>query len=169
MREKGEELRNAALQMFLEHKGKITNHEISRLLEVDERVIGVWKHRYKWQEVLVNNLEKSPEDIATAATSSTVDREAERASILEKLHATDSYSPALDLMIELYLDCYEEYISAKENELSTVGLRKELKMLLKDLGLSANNRSIKKKDEITSAPIEQGESKLVQFRRQVSK
>lgn len=44
--------RDKALELYREHKGKITNREIAEILGENEKVIAVWKGRDQWQSVV---------------------------------------------------------------------------------------------------------------------
>lgn len=49
-----------AHEIYRQHDGKITNREIARQLGEDEKVIAVWKSRYKW-----NVVQQTPERCTT--------------------------------------------------------------------------------------------------------
>lgn len=158
--------REKALHLFLEHNGDITNRAIAKKLNANEKTVGSWKSRDKWKEKLkcsTNSDEKS-----TAKEISM--RERQKIRIVDALKVANSYSPALDILIDVYLDCFEEYENAKVNDLETESLRKELARLLRDLGLDISNRkmTMKKVDEKENIP-KQPENKLLQFRQQMIK
>lgn len=46
--------RDEAIRLYLEHDGNITNREIARLLDIDEKIVAVWKgkSRDNWSEKL---------------------------------------------------------------------------------------------------------------------
>ena len=79
-----------------------------------------------------------------------------------------TYSPALDLLIEIYLDAYDEYLVDKNEK-----TRKELAKLLGQLGLDGKNKEIvKKSGRLLAKGDEENEkenvvenSKLVDFRK----
>lgn len=167
MSEKEKTVREKALDLFLKHSGDITNRAIAKELNANEKTIGTWKSRDKWKEKLKRSTKA--ENKSTSKKVGLRDRQRER--IIDALKVANSYSPALDLLVDVYLDCYEEYEYAKKNELETSALRKELAKLLRDLGLDTNNRNmtIKKVDKKEEKKEEQPGNKLLQFRRQVNK
>lgn len=44
--------KNKALEIFIEHKGEITNRKIAEILGEKEKTISAWKSRGKWKDVL---------------------------------------------------------------------------------------------------------------------
>jgi len=42
--------REKAKEIYIEHKGNITNREIANMINEDEKKIAVWKKRYKWDD-----------------------------------------------------------------------------------------------------------------------
>ncbi|WP_438824854.1 hypothetical protein [Bacillus sp. JJ722] len=99
-----------------------------------------------------------------------------RKRIIDALIEAGTYSPALDLLIELYLDAYEEYQLLKVNDEDTEKLRKELAKLLGQLGLDGKNKDLIKKNgvllekgdeekENEKVPDTNENSKLVEFRQ----
>ncbi|OEC03458.1 hypothetical protein GY31_01595 [Lysinibacillus sphaericus] len=103
-------------------------------------------------------------------------RELQHKRIIDSLVEAGTYSPALDLLIEVYLDCFEEYEQAKDVGENTEKLRKELARLLGQLGLDGKNKDLIKKSGTLLAkgdeekkkepdPDVNESSKLVQFRQ----
>lgn len=158
--------REKALDLFVEHRGDITNRAIAKTLNVNERTVSVWKYRYKWKD----KLGCSTKGKKGSTTQQLTLREKQREKIISALNVANSYSPALDILIDVYLDCFEDYENAKENELETESLRKEMARLLRDLGLDISNRKITiKKSDKDVDKNKQPENKLVQFRQRASK
>lgn len=159
--------REKALDIYIEHSGDITNRAIAKQLKVNEKTVSVWKYRYKWKE----ELECSTNAKKKSTTKEISLRDEQRERIIDALKVANSYSPALSILIDVYLDCYEEYETAKEKGMETEALRKEIARLLRDLGLDISNRNmtIKKVDRKEEKKEEQPGNKLLQFRRQVSK
>ncbi|WP_412861200.1 hypothetical protein [Cytobacillus horneckiae] len=70
-------------------------------------------------------------------------RSIQQEKIINSLVEAGTYSPALDLLIELYLDAYEEYMENRDDK-----LRKELAKLLGQLGLDGKNKELIKKSGV---------------------
>lgn len=162
--------REKALDLFLEHNGNITNRAIAQKLNANEKTVSVWKYRYKWKD----KLGCSTDSESKTTTKENDMRKKQREKIINALNAINSYSPALDILIEVYLDCFEEYENAKDKELETESLRKEMARLLGQLGLNISNRlvvnSISKKDGEKEKPENKHqENKLLQFRQRMTK
>lgn len=157
--------REKALEIFLKHNGDITNRAIAKLLKINEKTIGTWKSRDKWKD----NLKRSTPPKKKSTSKKLSSREKQKMKIIEALNIANSYSPALDILIEVYLDCYEEYEHAKFNGLETESLRKELARLLRDLGLDISNKNMTTKKIEKEKQIDQPENKLVQFRQRMMK
>ena len=47
--------RDTAFEIWKKHNGNITNREIAKMLDVDEKVVAVWKQRDKWNVVQQTN------------------------------------------------------------------------------------------------------------------
>lgn len=47
--------RDKAFEIWKQHNGDITNREIAKMLDVDEKVVAVWKQRDKWNVVQQTN------------------------------------------------------------------------------------------------------------------
>lgn len=170
--------RNAAFELFKKHDGDITNREIAKLLAIDEKKIAVWKGRDKWINQL-NGLDEccTTKSHTTTKSKSTKNdiRSYRKKQVIDALVEAGTYSPALDLLIEIYLDAYEEYQEYKNEK-----LRKELAKYLGQLGLDGKNKELIKKSgvllekgdeekekEKEPAPVEN--SKLVQFRQRMQR
>lgn len=172
--------RDKAFEIFKKHEGNITNRAIAQKLDVNEKTLSVWKYRDKWNDKLgeknknttdkkrsTSKQKKKPDDLNV--------REIQRERIVKSLKVANSYSPALEVLIDVYLDCFLDYEYAKENGLETTeSLRKEMARLLGQLGLNINNRalanSVPKKDKKEDEkPKQQPQNKLVQFRQRMTK
>jgi Phage terminase small subunit len=169
--------RDRALELFIEHKGAIANREIAKQLDVLEKTISAWKSRDKWNEKLAGEVcsTTKPKRSTTKNKSGESVRSKQKKQIINALVEAGTYSPALDLLIDLYLDAYEEYILDK-----TEKLRKELAKYLGQLGLDGKNKELIKKsgvlldkgDEVKEQESEvpsAESSKLVQFRKRMSR
>ncbi|RHW37397.1 hypothetical protein D1B31_16225 [Neobacillus notoginsengisoli] len=101
-------------------------------------------------------------------------RSVQREQVIIALVEAGTYSPALDLLIEIYLDAYEEY-----KEQPSEKLRKELAKYLGQLGLDGKNKDLIKKsgrllekgdaEKKEEEPTPAENSKLVQFRQRMSR
>lgn len=176
MARKRDPKRDEAKQMFLESGGKIRNREIARRLEVDERKIAVWKSRDKWNEELNGEIEGDTTDRPTTTKNESKKsniRSEHRKAVVEALKEAGTYSPALDLLIELYLDAYEEYVQLKEKGLTGDKDRKELANFLSQLGLDYKGIKPKRKPVNETPKTEQNKqpnnNKLLEFRRKFAK
>lgn len=158
--------REKAFELFKEHGGKIKNREIANILGLDERKVAVWKGRDKWNEQI--GIVKQH---TTKKRNTTNVRSKRKKEIIEALIEAGTYSPALDFLIEIYLDAYEEY---KENK--NEKLRKELAKYLGQLGLDGKNKELIKKSGVLLEKEEEEEkeevpqnNKLIQFRQRMSR
>jgi hypothetical protein len=160
--------RDEAFEMFKKHSGNITNREIGKRLGVLEKTISAWKCRDKWIEKVDCSTTKP-----TKKKNTSIDfREQQKNKIIDALVEAGTYSPALDLLIEIYLDAYEEY---RENK--TEKLRKELAKYLGQLGLDGKNKElIKKSGKLLAKGDEENKkedvpinNKLVQFRQRMAR
>lgn len=162
-----------AFELFKKSEGSLSNAEIATAVGAAESTVRKWKSRYKWLEQLGldQNVTEVKNDSVTKSKPS--NRELQYKRIIESLVEAGTYSPALDLLIEVYLDCFEEYEQAKEIGENTEKLRKELARLLGQLGLDGKNKDLIKKsgtllakgDEEKKKDPEPESSKLVQFRQ----
>ncbi|AHN20298.1 phage terminase small subunit-related protein [Lysinibacillus varians] len=165
-----------AFELFKESEGSLSNAEIATAVGAAESTVRKWKSRYKWLEQLgvVQNVTVEEKESVTKSKPS--NRELQHKRIIDSLVEAGTYSPALDLLIEVYLDCFEEYEQAKEIGENTEKLRKELARLLGQLGLDGKNKDLIKKSGTLLAkgdeekkkepdPEVNESSKLVQFRK----
>lgn len=153
-----------AFELFKESGGSLSNTEIATAVGVSETTVRKWKSRYKWLE------KTGVESCHTTVTKKSVTkkepdaREEHRRRIVSALTEAGTYSPALDLLIEIYLDAYAEYQIERSEK-----LRRELAKYLGQLGLDAKNKAIikptvKNDEEKTEEPTTVS-NKLVQFRQ----
>lgn len=131
--------REKAFLIFKEHKGNITNRAIAQQLDVLEKTISAWKSRDKWVEKLGGEVCSTTKKkrSTTKQPSASDTRSKKRKQIIDSLVEAGTYSPALDLLIEIYLDAYEEYLENKNDK-----LRKELAKYLGQLGLDGKNKEL---------------------------
>lgn len=170
--------RDKALEMFIEHNGAITNREIAKRLDVLEKTISAWKSRDKWNGKIdgeVRSTTKAKRSTAKNRSNESV-RSKQRKQIVNALVEAGTYSPALDLLIDLYLDAYEEYVADRNEK-----LRKELAKYLGQLGLDGKNKELIKKSGVllekseevkeqeSEVPSTESSSKLVQFRQRMQR
>lgn len=164
-----------AFELFKESDGSLSNAEIATAVGAAESTVRKWKSRYNWLEQLGLDQNVTVEKNESVTKSKPSSRELQHKRIIDSLVEAGTYSPALDLLIEVYLDCFEEYEQAKENGENTEKLRKELARLLGQLGLDGKNKDLIKKsgtllakgdEEKKKDPEPETESsKLVQFRQ----
>lgn len=166
--------RDKAFEIFKEHDGNITNRAIAQQLNVLEKTISAWKSRDKWREKIANvvcSTTKGKRSTTKKHTSNL--RTKQHGQIIDALVEAGTYSPALDPLIEIYLDAYEEYAADKNEK-----LRKELAKYLGQLGLDGKNKDLIKKsgkllakgdEEKKEDPAPAESSKLVQFRQRMSR
>lgn len=172
--------RDEAFEIFKKHDGNITNRAIAEMLDSPEKTIGGWKSKDKWLDklngVLQSNKRSTPKKKSKRSTSEKSVRSEKRDRIIDALVEAGTYSPALDLLIEIYLDAYEEYLEQKSDK-----LRKELAKYLGQLGLDGKNKELikksgkllakgdeeKGKEKEPDTPVES--SKLLQFRQRMSR
>ncbi|MCS1392986.1 phage terminase small subunit-related protein [Lysinibacillus boronitolerans] len=164
-----------AFELFKESEGSLSNAEIAKAVGAAESTVRKWKSRYNWLEQLGLDQNVTVEKNESVTKSKPSSRELQHKRIIDSLVEAGTYSPALDLLIEVYLDCFEEYEQAKEIGENTEKLRKELARLLGQLGLDGKNKDLIKKsgtllakgdEEKKKDPEPESESsKLVQFRQ----
>lgn len=164
-----------AFELFKESDGSLSNAEIATAVGAAESTVRKWKSRYNWLEQLGLVQNVTVEENESVTKSKPSNRELQHKRIIDSLVEAGTYSPALDLLIEVYLDCFEEYEQAKEIGENTEKLRKELARLLGQLGLDGKNKDLVKKsgtllakgdEEKKKDPEPEIESsKLVQFRQ----
>lgn len=177
MARKRDPKRDQSFKIFKAHDGSISNREIAKVLEIDEKKIAVWKSRDKWVQQLEGNIESCTTKKTTTTKKKPSKRDEQQKRIVDSLVEAGTYSPALDLLIEVYLDCYDEYQQMKDTGENTEKLRKELAKLLGQLGLDGKNKELIKKSGVLLAKGDEEEgkekkkepepedSKLVQFRK----
>ena len=130
-----------AFEIYRKHKGNITNRAIAEILNVNEKTVSVWKYRDLWKAKIEDeNCSIEQEKGATTA------RAKQKRKITQSLKTANTYSTALEPLIEVYLDCWQEYQNAIAENLETEKLRKELAKLLAHLGLNAQNRNMFQND-----------------------
>lgn len=131
-------------KLFEQSGGRMETTEIAKRLGVSDNTARKWKSRYKWLEKL--GIEKDvTTDKPKRVTKKKVDeREVERTRIVGAMNEAGTYSPAFDLLIEIYLDAYMEYATDRKNGLGTEKQRRELSRLLKQLGLDITNKVLVK-------------------------
>ncbi|WP_107840926.1 phage terminase small subunit-related protein [Metasolibacillus meyeri] len=128
--------RDEAFELFKKHRGDITNREIAEQLEINEKTLSRWKSQDKWHEQLGIQKVRSEKRSSHIKTSHSNDFRTKKKEQIEKaLVEAGSYSPALDLLIDVYLDAYEEYESLKSEGIADEKSRRELSRLLGQLGL----------------------------------
>lgn len=157
-------------ELYKKSSGKISNADIAKKLDVSDSTVRKWKSRYKWNDKL--GIKKTVTPSKKQSVTKNI-RDEQRVKTINALVEAGTYSHALDLLIDIYLDAYEEYENAKTNDLETEKLRKELAGLLNQLGLDIKNRSLvtKRTNKETKEPVkeQQKENKLLQFRQRMSK
>jgi hypothetical protein len=131
--------RDKAFLIFKEHNGNIANRTIAEQLGVLEKTISAWKNRDKWLSSLPNVKRSTtkPKRSTTQKRNTNENRSSRKKQVIDALLEAGTYSPALDLLIEIYLDAYEEYMEQK-----TEKLRKELAKYLGQLGLDGKNKEL---------------------------
>lgn len=169
--------REKAFQIFKEHGGSITNREIANMLGIPEKTIGSWKSKSKDDWLGKLNLKQSDIKRKKRSTPKTEKysnkkdiRSERKKQVIDSLVEAGTYSPALDLLIEIYLDAYEEYLENKNEK-----LRKELAKYLGQLGLDGKNKELIKKSGVLLAKGDEEKekepepeienNKLIQFRQ----
>lgn len=132
--------RDIAFELFKEHSGNITNREIAKQLDVLEKTISAWKSRDKWIEKIDGDIcstTKTKRSTTKQKSSANNVRSDRKKQLIDSLVEAGTYSPALDLLMELYLDAYEEYVENKSEK-----LRRELAKHLGQLGLDGKNKEL---------------------------
>jgi len=175
--------RDRAFELFKEHGGNITNRAIAEKLGVLEKTISAWKNRDKWKDSIQGvECSTTKKKRSTAKVNKTKNniRTEQKEQVINSLVEAGTYSPALDLLIEIYLDAYEEYVKLKENGVTDEKNRRELARLLGQLGLDGKNKDLIKKSGVLLAKEEEEQkkepkedtnenSKLVQFRQRMNR
>lgn len=171
--------RDEALEIFQLHDGNMQNRELATILEVPEKTISNWKNRDKWVEKINGEVCSTTKKQCSTTNENSASKDTcskQREQVIEALIEAGTYSPALDLLIEIYLDAYMEYLLAKEEGVADEKQRKEVARLLGQLGLDGKNKELikksgkllakgeeKEKKEPEQNPVEN--SKLLQFRQ----
>jgi Phage terminase small subunit len=168
--------RDKAFLIFQKHEGSITNRAIAEELDVLEKTISAWKSRDKWVAQLsgkVCSTTKKKRSTTKKESGAINIRNEKRQQVVDALVEAGTYSPALDLLIEIYLDAYEDYARDRSEK-----LRKELAKYLGQLGLDGKNKDLIKKsgvllekskeEPLEEKPAEES-NKLLQFRQRMSK
>ena len=169
--------RDKAFELFKKHRGDITNRDIAQQLGINEKTLSRWKSQDKWNEQLGINKVRSTKKSPRGKTSQSNDFRSEKKGQVESaLVEAGSYSPALDLLIDIYLDAYEEYERLKGEGIADEKSRRELARLLGQLGLDGKNRNLTKQNGVLlDKQAEEKEkkeaptNKLLQFRQRVTK
>jgi hypothetical protein len=168
--------RDKAFSIFKKHKGDITNRAIAEELGVLEKTISAWKSRDKWIAQLggeVCSTTKKKRSTTKKELGTQNVRTEKKQQVVDALVEAGTYSPALDLLIEIYLDAYEDYARDRSEK-----LRKELAKYLGQLGLDGKNKDLIKKSGVLlekskEEPPEEKpaaeSNKLLQFRQRMSK
>ena len=164
--------REQAFKIFKAQNGRISNREIAKVLAVDEKKVAVWKGRDQWNQRLSGEDKGCTTKKASTTKKKPSKRDEQEKRILDALKAAGTYSPSLDILIEIYLDAYMEYAQAKENGEADDKQRKEVARLLGQLGLDGRNKGIshaatKNEEEQTKESTEHvaTNNKLLQFRQ----
>ncbi len=166
-----------AFEHFKESGGSLSNAEIATIVGAAESTVRKWKSRYNWLKELGVDQNVTPSKNVSVTKKKLSIREEQRKRIIDSLVEAGTYSPALDLLMDVYLDCFEEYEQVKSIGDNTEKLRKELARLLGQLGLDGKNKELikqsgvllakgdeeKKKEPVPDDAAET--SKLVQFRQ----
>lgn len=166
---------------FKKSNGTMSNADIAELVGAAESTVRKWKSRYKWDEKLGKGKSVTTSKKSNVTKNKKVTNDIrcnQREQVVNSLVEAGTYSPALDLLINIYLDCYEEYESAKQTGNETEKLRKELARLLGQLGLDGKNKDLIKRSGVLLAkgeaekekePAPAESSKLVQFRQRMQR
>lgn len=150
-------------QIYKGFGGNISCTDIAKLLNVTEGAVRKWKSRYKWDEAVDFVKQDSDTEQEKATYFTEERREAETQKIIDLLKENKNYSPALDILIGLYVDTLEEYEVTRSDK-----LRKELVRYLGQLGLTAKYARVKKEVEIDKekeVDATKTTNKLLQFRQ----
>lgn len=153
-----------AFNLFKESGGTIANREIAQRLDISEKTISRWKNQDDWEKRLAE------ERLRTLKKSRNVIRDEQHQKIIEAMEYAGTYSPSFDVLIELYLDAYEEYVILKEKGLADDKIRKELAGYLAQLGL--DRKGLKPRVTNQTKKEEQqpkNDNRLIEFRRKFAK
>src|SRR5690606_7385499 len=156
-------------ELYKKHNGKISNEEIAKIVGASNDTVRKWKSRYKWDEKL--GIKKSVSTSKKKSMTKNV-RNEQRKQIMVALNETGIYSPALDPLIEIYLDAYEEYHKLKSEGIAEEKHRREIARLLSQLGIDGKNKNLqpiaKEKQEEKKEELPQT-NKLLMFRQRMVK
>lgn len=172
-----------AFELFKQSGGTISNVDIAEQLKVSADTVRKWKSRYRWLQELEGIVESDTSKSVTKRKSVTKKttslRDKQYKLVVDALVEASTYSPALDLLIEVYLDAYIEYVKLREQGAAEEKNRKEVARLLGQLGLDGKNKELikqsgtllakgdaddKQKEPDKEEPIVEN-SKLVSFRQ----
>lgn len=135
----------SAFEHFEESGGALSNAEIAKLVGAAESTVRKWKSRYKWNEKIGLENNHSPVTKKHVTKKEPDIREVQRKRIIDALIEAGTYSPAFDLLIDIYLDAYMEYLQLKQEGMVEEKNRKEIARLLGQLGLDGKNKELIKK------------------------
>lgn len=156
-------------ELYKKHNGKISNEEIAKIVGASNDTVRKWKSRYKWDEKL--GIKKSVTTTKKKSVTKNI-RDEQRKQIMAALNESGIYSPALEPLIEIYLDAYEEYHKFKSEGIAEEKHRKEIARLLSQLGIDGKNKNLltteKQKEEDKKEELPQT-NKLLMFRQRMSK
>ena len=156
-------------ELYKKHNGKISNAEIAKLLDASEATVRKWKSRYKWDEKL--GIKKSVSTSKKKSVTKNI-RDEQRKQIMAALYEAGIYSPALEPLIEIYLDAYEKYHELKNKGIAEEKHRREIARLLGQLGIDGKNKNLqaieKQKEEEKKEELPQT-NKLLMFRQRMVK
>lgn len=140
-----------AFELFKESEGSLSNAEIAKVVGAAESTVRKWKSRYEWV-VKLGEINCHSGVTKTTVTEKEPDaREQQQKRIIDALIEAGTYSPAFDLLIEIYLDAYMEYIELRKNGEVEEKNRRELARLIGQLGLDGKNKDLVKKSGILLA------------------
>lgn len=140
-----------AFELFKESEGSLSNADIATSVGAAESTVRKWKSRYKWLEELGLKESVTPTKSNPVTKKEPDQREAQRKRIIDALIEAGTYSPAFDLLIEIYLDAYLEYQELKKSGAVEEKQRREIARLLGQLGLDGKNKELVKKSGILLA------------------
>lgn len=134
-----------AFELFQKSEGSLSNAEIARAVDAAESTVRKWKSRYKWLEQIGF---KKNVTVTSVTKNEVSERDIQRKRIVDALIEAGTYSPAFDLLLEIYLDAYSEYQQLREEGTADEKNRRELARLLNQLGLDGKNKELVKKSGI---------------------
>lgn len=134
-----------AFELFKESQGSLSNAEIATVVGAAESTVRKWKSRYKWLEEMGLKNDVTIDKNKNVTKKEYDERELQRKRIIDALIEAGTYSPAFDLLMEIYLDAYMEYQDLKKEGIAEEKNRKEIARLLGQLGLDGKNKELVKK------------------------